>query len=219
MTRFRAVVFDFDGLILDTETPVLQAWQDVFAEHGAELTMGFWAQVIGTAGSDVVGHLGELTGRDLDREEVRARMRTRKAELNEQLDGPMPGVEERIAEAQRAGLRLGVASSSSESWVSGHLDRLGLLGAFDALACAGSDPGRAKPEPVVYREVCADLDVTPSETVALEDTPHGIAAAQAAGLRCVAIPNDVTALLDLSAADLVVDSLADHTLQELFARL
>lgn len=215
----QAVVFDFDGLILDTETPSLRSWQDVFAEHGAELTLDFWARVIGTAGIDIVGHLTELVGDDLDREEVRARQRAREEELTARIAGPMPGVEERIAEAQRLGLPLGVASSSSERWVVGHLQRLGLRGAFDALACAGSDPARAKPEPVVYREVCADLDVEPSDALALEDTPHGIAAAKAAGLPCVAVPNEITSMLDLTQADLVIDSLADHTLEELIARL
>lgn len=219
MTRFRAVVFDFDGLIVDTETPVLRAWQEVFSDHGAELTLDFWARVIGTAGTDVVAHLRELTGRALDRDEVRSQQRARKEALNAEIGGPLPGVEDRISEARDLDLRLGVASSSSEAWVTGHLERIGLLDVFEAVACAGSEPGRAKPEPVVYREVCADLDVAPADAVAIEDSPHGIAAAQAAGLRCVAVPNDVTALLDLTSADLVVDSLADHTLEELFARL
>ena len=215
----RAVVFDFDGLILDTETPSLQAWQEIFAAHGAELTLRFWERVIGTAGVDVVGHLGDLTGRELDREELRARQRAREDELTAELAGPMPGVEARISEARRLGLPLGVASSSSERWVVGHLERLELRGAFDVLACAGSDPDRAKPEPVVYDEVCQGLGVEPASALALEDTPHGVAAAKAAGLACVAVPNDVTRTLDLSQADLVIDSLADHTLEELIGRL
>lgn len=219
MSRFRAVVFDFDGLIVDTETPVLRSWQDVFDDHGVELTIDFWARVIGTAGTDVVGHLRELTGLDLDREDIRARQRAHEEALNAEIGGPLPGVEDRIREAQRLGLRLGVASSSSEAWVTGHLERIGLRDAFAALACAGAEPGRAKPEPVVYREVCAALGVEPQDAVAIEDTPHGITAARSAGLACIAVPNQVTVLLDLSTADLVIDSLAEHTLEELFAQL
>lgn len=217
--RFQAVVFDFDGLILDTETAALRSWERTFAEHGVELRLDFWAEVIGTAGTDIVEHLRELTGRDLDGETVRAAQRVRKERLNEAIGGPLPGVEQRIAEARELGLALGVASSSSREWVAGHLERVGLLEAFDALACAGSQPGRAKPEPVVYREVTARLGADPGDTLALEDSPHGIAAAKAAGLVCVAVPNAVTSRLDLTAADLVVGSLADHTLAELFDRL
>src|SRR4051812_8007166 len=132
----------------------------------------------------------------------------------------MPGVERFVAEASEAGLGLAVASSSSIGWVSEHLDRLGLLDRFSVVSCA-SDDVPAKPDPGVYVRAVQMLGVAPGAAAAFEDSPNGIAAAKAAGLRCIAVPNRMTKGLDLSRADAVVPSFADLAvvgLDELLAR-
>ena len=109
------------------------------------------------------------------------------------------------------GLKVGLASSSTSDWVRGHLDRLGILESFDCIRCR-DHVANAKPEPDLYLSVLECLGVSASEAIAIEDSPNGVLAAKRAGLRCVAIPNSITGQLDLSQADLVLDSLADVTL-------
>lgn len=219
MSDLEAVVFDFDGLIVDTESPALDSWRELYAEHGHDFPLDRWHAIVGTIGHlDVVGDLEALVGRPLERDVLLARRRRRKDELLAGT-GPLPGVVERVREAQQLGLRLAIASSSSTRWVGAHLERIGLAGAFEVLACADGDPERAKPAPTVYAEACAGLGVAPSAAVAIEDSPNGVAAAKAAGLACIAVPNPITEALDLSAADLVVPSLADRALADLLADL
>lgn len=217
-TAFRALVFDFDGLILETERPDFQSWRDVYREHGLDLSMDVWSDVIGRGPEhfDPYQALVEKLGHDLDREEVLNRRKARHLEMIAELE-VLPGVREALAEARRLGLALGVASSSSHRWVDGHLQRLGLEG-FTCVRCRDDVP-HAKPSPDLYLAVCACLGVEPSSAIALEDSAHGIAAAKAAGLRCVAIPNPMTAGLDLSAADLRLSSLADLSVADLLERL
>jgi beta-phosphoglucomutase-like phosphatase (HAD superfamily) len=116
------------------------------------------------------------------------------------------------------GLKLGVASSSTSDWVKGHLARLGILERFDCIRCRDDVPN-AKPEPDLYLAVLECLGVRASEAIAIEDSPNGLLAAKRAGLRCVAIPNSITANLDLGEADLLLDSLADVSLAELLEKL
>ena len=110
--------------------------------------------------------------------------------------------------------RIRIASSSTGDWVRGHLARLGILDRFECLRCR-DDVAHAKPEPDLYIAVLECLGVGASEAIAIEDSPHGITAAKRAGMRCVAIPNSITARLDLSHADVTLTSLADVTLQQL----
>lgn len=160
--------------------------------------------------------LVERLGHDLDRKEVLNRRKARHLEMIAELE-VLPGVREAMAEAGRLGLALGVASSSSHRWVDGHLERLGLAG-FTCVRCR-DDVERAKPSPDLYLAVCSCLGVEPTEAIALEDSANGIAAAKAAGMRCVAIPNPMTAGLDLSAADLRLTSLADVSVADLLEKL
>ncbi len=180
--------------------------------------MEVWGDVIGRGASyfDPYQELVAKLGHDLDRETVLNRRRARHLEMVAELE-ILPGVRDAVAEAKRLGLRLGVASSSSRSWVTGHLERLGLDG-FDCVRCR-DDVTHTKPDPELYLAVCACLGVAPGHAIALEDSANGIAAAKAAGMRCVAIPNPMTAGLDLSAADLRLDSLADLPVAELLERL
>jgi HAD superfamily hydrolase (TIGR01509 family) len=181
--------------------------------------MEVWGDVIGRGASyfDPYRELVAKLGHDLDRETVLNRRMARHNEMVAELE-ILPGVRDAVAEAKRLGLRLGVASSSSRAWVIGHLDRLGLAGFIDCVRCR-DDVVNTKPDPELYLSVCACLGVAPAAAVALEDSANGIAAAKAAGMRCVAIPNPMTVGLDLSAADLRLDSLADLPLAELLERL
>ncbi|HKB32826.1 MAG TPA: HAD family hydrolase [Candidatus Dormibacteraeota bacterium] len=210
----RAIVFDFDGLILDTEEPVYRSWLEVYEEHGEELPFERWVQIVGstTAGFHPQHHLEKRLGRSLPKEVLDRRI-GRRTEMILALEA-LPGVVRHIQEARAMGLQLGVASSSTSEWVKGHLSRLGILESFDCIRCR-DDVANAKPEPDLYLAVLDCLGVGASEAIAVEDSPNGVLAAKRAGLRCVAIPNSITAQLDLGQADLLLGSLDEVTLSEL----
>jgi len=215
----RALVFDFDGLILETETPAYETWAEIYREHGHELPLDRWFEYIGREGGffDAADHLAALVGEGFDRDAIQARRDLRKTELVAALD-VMIGVRDYIADAKRLGLRLAVASSSSRAWVLGHLERLGIGAVWDALRTR-EDVARTKPAPDLYLAAVDALAVAPNEAVAFEDSMNGIAAAKAAGLLCVAVPNALTAGMDLSQADIRLGSLADTPLERLLAVL
>jgi HAD superfamily hydrolase (TIGR01509 family) len=213
----RAVVFDFDGLILDTETPSFEAWCATFAAYGCEpLGIDEWALEVGTVGGlDVVALLRDRSAREVDEDAVQIARRAHRDRLLT-AEAARPGVESWLDEANAIGLGLAVASSSEYEWVDPHLRRLGLRERFAHLSCYAPGVG-AKPAPDTYLSACAALDVEPAQALAVEDSPNGIAAAKAAGLRCVAVPNPVTARLDLARADLRLDSLSERSLSEVLA--
>jgi HAD superfamily hydrolase (TIGR01509 family) len=214
----RAVIFDFDGLILDTEAPIYQSWLEVYRDHGKELPFEQWVQIVGStqAQFNPQHHLEQRLGRPLPQEVVDRRIgRRTQLILAQQL---LPGVLQLIDSARAAGLKIGLASSSTGDWVSGHLARLGILDRFDCLRCR-DDVVHAKPQPDLYLAVLDCLRMSPSEAIAIEDSPNGVTAAKQAGVKCVAIPNPITARLDLSQADLVIGSLAEVTLQQLLEKL
>lgn len=210
----RALVFDFDGLILDTEWPELVSITEAFAAHGHEVGIDWFRSRVGTLSGDWVDDLEAAIGRTVDRDEVRASRLARHHALIDAED-VLPGIVDLIEAAHAAGLPLAVASSSKVAWLDRHLSRLGLHGRFDALVGRDVVGDVPKPAPDVYLAAVAALGVAPAEAVALEDSPHGVAAATAAGLTCVAIPNRITAGGDFSAADLVVDSASALTLDTL----
>jgi HAD superfamily hydrolase (TIGR01509 family) len=215
----RALVFDFDGLILETELPTYTTWCAVFEEHGATPpTVEEWAVEIGTIGGlDLPGMLLERASRPVDLMEADGWRRAQRDLLLAEQQA-RPGVEDWLAEAEAAGLGVGIASSSEAEWVLPLLERIGLHTRFGYVVNAGGAL-RPKPAPDVYVEACARLGVDPTEALAIEDSPHGIAAAKAAGLRCVAVPHQLTEILDLSAADLRLTSLAECSLAEAIERL
>jgi HAD superfamily hydrolase (TIGR01509 family) len=211
----RALVFDFDGTLADTESAVLRSWQETFRDHGTELPLEAWYAVIGTQHTTAAmfALLGEhVPGVDI--EALRPVTRARVFALLETL-GPRDGVLDYLDAAQERGLKLAVASSSSGAWVNGHLERLGLAGRFDAVLTG--DKHAAKPRPDLYLAALAALDVLAPETIAFEDTPHGVTSAKAAGLTCVAVPNAITETLDFGQADVVLPSFTAKPLGELLA--
>ncbi len=208
-----ALIFDFDGVILDTETPDFQTWDAVFRDHGVRLERPVWNALIGRgrgASFDMRSHLERLSGVRVDWETVKAERRRRYLERIAS-SALLPGVVDYIQDAKRRGLKLGVASSSSREWVEGHLRSRDILGCFDCIRC-GDDVSATKPDPEVYLSALEKLDTRADEAFAIEDSPVGIAAARAAGLFCVAVPNPMTRDLPLDEADLVLESLAARPL-------
>jgi len=206
-----ALIFDFDGLIVDTESTVLQSWAELYREFGVELPLGDWLRSVGADyGPDTFDPYADLeaqVGRPLDWETLRPRRYAREiAMANRQ--PPLPGVVALLDDAQAHGLRLAVASSSSHRWVDGHLQRLGLFRRFDAVVCA-EDVARAKPAPDLFLKAVEALGVPPKGVVVLEDSANGVIAARAAGLFCVVVPSELTRHLNLSAANMRVQSLAE----------
>jgi HAD superfamily hydrolase (TIGR01509 family) len=214
----RALVFDFDGLILDTESVVYHSWEHVYREHDVALPMDLWLGAIGSDDSsyDPLAYL--LAHRpELDVDGLHARRRAHRDVLLGALE-PAPGVIARLDEAAARGLRLAVASSSEPEWVQGHLERVGLHTRFALLRCR-EDVARVKPDPALYRSAAEALGVDAGEAVAFEDSPHGVAAARAAGMRCVAVPGPMTSGLDFEDAQLCLSSLAEQNLDEILAEL
>ena len=213
----RAILFDFDGLILDTETAVFQSWQETYREFGVELDLELYAGCVGRGALDSqfhpLEHLEELVGKPLDREAVSAKRKKRNLDLIA-AQSALPGVEDYISSAKKLGLHVGLASSSYRTWVVGHLTHLELLDQFETIRTA-DDVVRAKPDPELYLRALQDLEVSPDEAIAFEDSPNGVAAAVAAGIYTVWVPNSVTRLLPCYGYDLRLGSLAEIPLGEL----
>jgi HAD superfamily hydrolase (TIGR01509 family) len=215
----KALVFDFDGLILETEGPIYQSWVELYESYGLSLPFSTWATIIGTneAEFDPYRDLERQSGIKLDWNEIEPRRQQRELSLIKS-QPILPGVVDYLADSRRLGLRIGLASSSSCDWVQNHLTRLGLIGYFDSLR-ARDDVVLAKPDPALYLSVVSDLGVPPHQALALEDSPNGIRAAKLAGLYCVAVPNHLTSQLDLDEADLRLTSLAEIRLEALLQKL
>lgn len=213
--NLRAALFDFDGLILDTEWPEVEAWTEVYRRHGFEFPDWVWQGAIGRGPEQEAVRAESLLSEwsakpvvELDAEYQALRMR-------HILSQPvLPGVAELLAEAVASGVKVAAVSSSKRAWVEGHLQRLGLWEQFEGSYCQ-DDVARTKPFPDLYLLALAGLGVEPGEAVVFEDSPNGVAAGKAAGIKVVAVPNRLTAQLDLSAADLVVPSLAGIRLADL----
>ena len=199
------IVLDFDGTVIDSEEPLFRSWVELWDRYGEELTPAEWQGAIGTDdGRDPWVDLQQRLGRILD-PGLQVARRARRDELLEG-QSPRPGVIAWLNEAGALGISVGIASSSPSDWVNGHLERLGLHGHFACVVCAGGAIP-AKPDPMSYRTACDLLGADPCHSVAVEDSPHGVAAATAAGLFTIAIPHGLTEGLDLTAADLCLDTL------------
>jgi putative hydrolase of the HAD superfamily len=216
----RGLLFDFDGLLIDTETPSRLAYEELYRDHGHELPLDKWATLVGTIGAqfDPDAHLEELVGRPLDRERMSTRLRAREHELCD-LEDLRPGIEDYLAEAKRRGLATGIVSSSTREWIKRHLERLDCVNGWDVIVAADGDTERAKPRPTLYLDALDALGLAPDEAIAFEDSLNGVRAAKAAGLFCVAVPNPITATFALDEADLVIESFEDLPLAELLERL
>jgi beta-phosphoglucomutase-like phosphatase (HAD superfamily) len=215
----RGLLFDFDGLLIDTETPSRLAYEELYREHGHELPLDKWATLVGTIGAefDPDAHLEQLVGTPLDRERLAERLRARERELCD-LEDLRPGIEDYLSEAERLGLKTAIVSSSTRDWIARHLERLDRVNSWDAIVAADGDVERAKPQPTLYLDALDALGLQPHEAVAFEDSLNGIRAAKSAGILCVAVPNPITETFALDEADLLLGSLEELSLGELLER-
>jgi HAD superfamily hydrolase (TIGR01509 family) len=203
-----ALIFDFDGLIVDSESPGFQAWSEIYTSHGCELPFEKYAACIGTLGGfDLHGYLEEQSGRSHDRDALERSCNERWLELM-QSQPLLPGVADCVTAACERGVKLAVASSSTQKWVTRNLKKFGLFESFHAI-CTRDHVERVKPEPDLYLLALERLGVAAGEAIAFEDSPNGIRAAKRAGLYCVAVPNALTKDLPLDLADRRLTSLSE----------
>lgn len=213
----RAVIFDFDGLLLDTETAEYEAWARIFQAHGAQLPVQDWGQFVGHwVDGRAFALLEERTGRPVNREALR---RQHQEAFFARLERTTwrAGAPALVSSLRRAGVRVAIASNSDAAWVHGHLEQRRFKRHFDVI-CTSDDVARLKPEPDLYRLALRRLGVQAQEAAAFEDSPPGVTAALRAGLRVYAVPNAVTEHLDFPAGARRLASLAAVTAADLQER-
>lgn len=220
--RIKALIFDFDGLILDTETPDVHAWENIYSEYGFPFPLESWAQIIGGTGAsmfDAAVHLQSLLSDPVDLDMLKSRQNDISHSLVDE-QTVMPGVMDYLHDAKRLGLKLAIASSSPHTWVDTHAKRLGIFDYFDKVICADDvGAGRTKPNPDLFLMALDQLKVRKNEAIVFEDSPNGVRAARSAGIFVVAVPNPVTSLLSIENANLTLRSLADLPLTELLNKV
>lgn len=213
----KALIFDFDGVILETETPIFKSWNELFQSYDCELPLNSWVTLIGGTDNDFdpFTELERQVGHKLDESAIEPARRQREKDLVD-AQVVLPGVIQYLNDARQLKLKIGLASSSPNWWVSGHLTRLGIAHYFDYL-CTRDNVKRVKPSPELFQKVLETFNMHPEEGIAVEDSPNGITAAKKAGLFCLAVPNEMTRSLDLARADLILNSLLDLPLSEVIA--
>ncbi|MCA9584440.1 MAG: hexitol phosphatase HxpB [Myxococcales bacterium] len=211
---FSAVVFDMDGLLIDSEPLWVRAEVEVFASVGIELEPADCARTKGLRTDDVIAYWDEARGLvGASREEAHARLVARVVELVEREGRALPGVHEAISLARSIAPRVGLASSSPPPIIAAAMRRLGLTDAFD-VAISASEDAYGKPHPAVYLRAAAQLGAAPTACLAIEDSLAGVIAAKAARMKCVAVPEEHPAVPPaFSVADAIVGELREVTLE------
>lgn len=213
----KGFIFDFDGLILDTESPQFVIFHKEFARFGVTFTYQDWWKVIGSGFAEYnpFDHLASLADDHHDSAYFRQMIDRQIAEALDQAQ-PFPGVVPFIQDAMRLQLPMAVASSSDQDWVCRQLTRIGLLDCFSSVITA-DDVSQVKPDPELYLVAARSLKLQPAECIAFEDSLNGIKSAKAAGIYCIAIPNEITRKMPLEMADQIVPSFSDLRIHDLLA--
>ncbi len=210
----KALIFDFDGLMIETETCDYQAWLEIYREYGLDYPVHEWQELIGTYENVPVplDRLDRLKG-PIDRKAIDARRRERSTELAMRQE-LLPGVMDYLEGAQRMGLKLAIASSSPRVWLDQFLEPHNLA-RYVQVVVTGDTVSQVKPSPEIFNSTLQKLDVEPEEAIIFEDSFNGLRAAKAAAVRCVIIPSNLTRGMDFKDADLVLDSLGSIPLTSL----
>jgi putative hydrolase of the HAD superfamily len=210
---YKALLFDFDGTTLDTETPECASWQEIYAQHGVAFPLDAFHAAVGKGYDPAIFepayYLSEALGASDLYEEIRQEQRRIFHGMLQELDC-RDGVRDWITDAISNEIRLAVASSSPRIWVDTHTERLGIKEHFDVFATRDDvAPGRRKPHPDIFEKACELLDIRPSEALVIEDSQNGAIAAHAAGCDCIVCPNPMTAHMTFTKHALIVASLSE----------
>lgn len=208
MRKPGGIIFDFDGVLVDTEWAIYQSWVHLYAREGQEISIATYAPCLGAGYShwDPAAHLEKLTGKSYDWDvETPARQAMLEADLERM--GLMAGALELLDWCQSQGIALTVASSSSRRWVQGWLEKLGIYARF-AGVFTRTDGYPVKPDPALFLAAQQCMGLSREECLIIEDSENGTIAARNAGIPCVAIPNRMTASCDFSRAAFRADSLS-----------
>lgn len=211
----KAVIFDFDGLLLDTETPWYYVFKEAYSTYGLDLPLSLWARNVGTNfdAFHPYQYLEQQVGKSIDLKRLQSELE-QNYELRMNNAQLLPGVIEILQQARQRSMMLAVASSSTRDWVHKYLQLFGLLPLFDAVVTS-DDVQCVKPEPELYKLAMHQLGVSPNETIAFEDSPNGLKAANAAGIRCIIVPNEVTRELDFPPYERRIESLLEFDFGQL----
>lgn len=215
----KAVVFDFDGLIIDTETPEYEVFYEIYRSHGIELTIERYSQTIGTTYGDFnpFTYINECLPEPIEESEIRLTYQQRLEPVLEQLE-IREGVISYLETAKRLGLKIGLATSSKRVWIDRFFTKHNLHSYFDSISTA-DDVEKVKPDPALYLRAIDELGVDASEAIAFEDSDNGSKAAMKAGLHCVAVPNKVTNHFDFYGCTMRISSMQDMPLEQLIKRI
>ena len=212
----QALIFDFDGLIVDTESISVNLFEKAFSKVGLTFDIDGFVKLVGTASGGVydpwtiyANHTGKYSS-----EEVRE-YHDRQVDEGVKQAEPLEGVLELIEEAKSKGLLLAVGSSSNKAWVYPKLKHFGIFDKFDTIVTS-DDVAEAKPSPDIFLKVLERLQVKPENALVLEDSSNGTLAANRAGIRVVVVPNAITSREDHSRATYILSSLKHLQLADYF---
>jgi len=213
--KIKGIIFDFDGLILDTESVEVNIWETIFQQYGLVFPLDRYLQYIGhTTDNQFV--LEFMAEKGLSSEQIKAADEIHQRLLNSPgiFHEPREGVRDFIQSAKNHAFKLGIASNSSHDWVYNHLRHLKLMHYFDTIGTR-DEVSHSKPHPEIYHFVLKKLALQPEEVIAFEDSPNGIQAAKNANIYCIAVPNPITAKMEIKHADMIFHSFAEINLQEI----
>ncbi|KOA18743.1 phosphorylated carbohydrates phosphatase [Clostridium homopropionicum DSM 5847] len=209
-----AIIFDFDGTILDTEMAEFLAWNDIYNQFDISLERSLWEQRIGLVGENSFNPLTHLQTIVKETIDIFSLQQKRRSILREYVLSlkPRSGVLELIEAAQENNISLGIASSSPSKWVKSNLSQMGIADVFSTIKCA-DDVRFVKPDPELYICALKDMGVSPKLSIAIEDSPPGLLSAKRAGMSCVCVPCELSRTLDFALADVVFESLAEFSIE------
>ena len=215
----KAVVFDCDGLLIDTETPQYNVFNEIFNSYDLELPLELYVQCVGSSLADFhpLDHLEKTLNKKIDREKINDLMQMRFSEVMEN-EGLCDGVKGYLNRAKELGLKVGLASSSDKRWVMGHLEKYDIAKYFDTIHTS-DDVENIKPDPELYHQALNSLGIKGGEAIIFEDSLNGLKAAKAAGTFCVIVPNKVTSNLPFKNYDLRINSMSDISLDHLIEKI
>ncbi|WP_088072264.1 HAD family hydrolase [Gottfriedia luciferensis] len=213
----KAIIFDFDGLIVDTESVWFEAYKEVLLQYEVELTLQKFSEVIGTTDEILYEYINSNAKVPIVREKIEQLV---KEIVKQKLIKPVlrENVEDYLKSAKNAGLQIGLASSSSKEWVESFLKKLNIFDYFSVIKTS-DDVSKVKPDPELYLKAIEELGVQVNEAIAFEDSLNGLIAARKAGLKCVIVPNSVTTHLEFENYSLRLSSMAEKTLDDVINHL